>query len=187
MVAVSDVFRPEKRSHIMASVRARGNKRTEIVVMRLLRRHGITGWRRHAAIVGHPDFAFHRERIALFVDGCFWHGCREHGSVPKSNQAFWSKKLERNRARDRFVNRALRGNSWIVIRIWQHDLASKNQPSLALRIKRIVSKAQSEERRAARMRRRRAAQLAAGALTLQAKARGSRAWRGSQGKGIHES
>lgn len=70
-----DVFTTAKRSEVMSRIKGRGNKETELVLVRLFRAEGITGWRRHAALVGRPDFAFRAERVVVFVDGCFWHMC----------------------------------------------------------------------------------------------------------------
>jgi DNA mismatch endonuclease (patch repair protein) len=69
-----------------------------------------------------PDFVFPKSRTAVFVDGCFWHGCPKHATQPASNRAFWKKKLARNRVRDVLVNRTLRAQGWRVLRIWEHDL-----------------------------------------------------------------
>jgi len=71
---------------------------------------------------GHPDFVFRRERVAVFVDGCFWHGCPKCYRRPKSNRKFWDAKAARNRARDAEVTRALRRAGWTVVRIWEHAL-----------------------------------------------------------------
>lgn len=68
-----------------------------------------------------PDVAFPRRRLAVFVDGCFWHSCPEHGTQPQANHAYWRAKLARNQARDRWVDAALRENLWTVIRIWEHE------------------------------------------------------------------
>ena len=106
----------------------------------LLRTHGLTGWRRHQRIFGSPDFVFRREKVALFVDGCFWHACPEHGTWPASNAAFWRAKLERNKERDDLVNRTLRAKGWSVIRVWQHDLAKKRRDACAERIKLSLEK-----------------------------------------------
>ena len=84
------------------------------------------------------DFTFRRERVALFVDGCFWHGCPKHGTMPAGNRAFWKAKLARNTERDRTVTRALRQAGWTVLRIWEHDLAPKHWPRVARRIARAA-------------------------------------------------
>jgi DNA mismatch endonuclease, patch repair protein len=109
----------KRRSEIMAKVRSRGNATTELRLMRLLRRHKITGWRRHAPIFGRPDFLFQKTRVALFVDGCFWHGCPRCYSAPQSSRAFWRNKIQSNRRRDLIVNRRLKREGWKVIRIWE--------------------------------------------------------------------
>lgn len=106
----------------MAAIRSAGNKATELRLAAMLRRARITGWRRHWPVTGRPDFAFRAERVAVFVDGCYWHGCARHHRLPSDNRAYWRRKLERNRARDRAVTRALRADGWRVVRFWEHDL-----------------------------------------------------------------
>ncbi len=148
-----DVFTPTKRSEVMTRIRSRGNRDTELALMRLLRRHGITGWRRHREIrcpqssprplQVRPDFVFLRQRLAVFVDGCFWHGCPIHSpparwlqksampdtaapargrGTARTGKRFWEAKLAANRARDRRVNRLLREAGWRVLRLWEHEL-----------------------------------------------------------------
>lgn len=68
-----------------------------------------------------PDVVFTRARIAIFVDGCFWHGCELHGTAPKHNAMWWEEKLDRNRRRDQQIDEALRRAQWHVLRIWEHD------------------------------------------------------------------
>jgi DNA mismatch endonuclease (patch repair protein) len=70
-----------------------------------------------------PDVVFTRKRVAVFVDGCFWHCCPEHGTHPSFNSAYWDTKLSRNIARDRLVDAALRREGWVSIRIWEHEPA----------------------------------------------------------------
>ena len=117
-----DVFTKRKRSQVMSFIRGRGNKETEIVLLRLMRRHGITGWRRNQKVFGKPDFVFSKLKLAVFVDGCFWHGCPKHATQPKQNAAFWAKKFAANKARDRLVTRRLRRSGWRVVRLWEHEL-----------------------------------------------------------------
>ena len=122
----------------MSRVRSHGNKDTEVALAKLFRRHKITGWRRHQKIFGKPDFVFPKIKLAVFVDGCFWHGCPKHATQPKSNRAFWKKKFARNIARDRLVNRTLRSANWRVLRIWEHELARKNEARLLRRFRRML-------------------------------------------------
>ena len=175
---MSDVFSKAKRSEVMSRIRSRGNKDTELALAKLLRRHGITGWRRHAlvrmasgkwrvtrkskrptsprpspqcgegaarasvsspvtrhpSLAVRPDFVFPKSRTAIFVDGCFWHGCPKHATKPKNNRAFWHRKLSANIIRDRLVNRTLRRAGWRVFRIWEHELAKKNEARLLRRL-----------------------------------------------------
>ncbi len=79
-----------------------------------------------AGLPGTPDLVFRRRKLAVFVDGCFWHGCPRHGTVPKTNTAFWEDKILRNGRRDRRVNRELRALGWNVLRIWEHDIKSES-------------------------------------------------------------
>ena len=133
-----DIFTKAKRSEVMGRIRSSGNKETEVALAKILRRHHVTGWRRQAALFGKPDFTFRARRVAVFVDGCFWHGCPKHGTRPRQNRGFWERKLNRNRARDRRVNRALRAKGWRVVRIWEHDLARRNEARLLGRLRRAL-------------------------------------------------
>ncbi len=123
----------------MSRVRARGNKATELALVSFFHRHGIAGWRRRVPLFGNPDFVFEKCRLAVFVDGCFWHGCAKHASYPLSNRAFWFAKLKRNKTRDRLVGRTLKEHGWRVLRIWQHELSRKNEGRLLRRVREAVS------------------------------------------------
>ena len=131
---MADVFTQAKRSDVMSRIRSRGNKDTELALIRVFRAHHITGWRRHQPVFGKPDFVFPKLRLAVFVDGCFWHGCPMHATKPRNNAAFWRKKLSKNKARDQLVNRTLRKAGWRVLRIWEHELARKREGKLLSRI-----------------------------------------------------
>jgi DNA mismatch endonuclease (patch repair protein) len=128
---VADTFTKPERSQIMRAVRARGNKATELVLLNLFRANGIKGWRRHANLPGRPDFIFPKQKIAIFVDGCFWHGCKKHCRMPASNQTYWNKKIARNIERDCAIRKLLKSRGWHVIRVWEHVL--RIQPKSALR------------------------------------------------------
>jgi len=111
-----------ERSRRMAAVRGKGNYTTEVRARAMLVAAGFRGWCMHPTDVdGRPDFYFPLERLAIFIDGCFWHGCPRCGHVPKTNSVFWAAKIARNRARDRNVVRALRRQDIAVLRIWEHD------------------------------------------------------------------
>ena len=134
-----DIFTKAKRSEVMARIRSRGNKDTELALVGLFRAHRITGWRRHPAMFGKPDFVFREVRLAVFVDGCFWHGCPRHARQPRNSVAFWRRKFAANKTRDRLVTRTLRRRGWRVLRIWEHELARKNEARLLGRIRRALA------------------------------------------------
>lgn len=133
---MADIWTQAKRSEVMSRIKGRGNKATELRLIGIFKTHRIKGWRRHWPLEGKPDFVFPKLKLAVFVDGCFWHGCPLHATQPKSNSAFWETKLARNQARDRFVTRALRSQGWRVLRVWEHELAKKNEKKLAARLSR---------------------------------------------------
>ena len=132
-----DVFTKEKRSQVMSRIKGKGNKDTELVMIQILRKNHISGWRRNQAVLGKPDFVFPKQKIALFVDGCFWHGCPlpKHSNLPKNNQEFWAMKLQANKDRDTFVTRELRKLGWKVVRVWEHEL--KFPEKVAAKLKRL--------------------------------------------------
>src|SRR5580704_15266638 len=135
---MADVFSIRKRSEVMSRIRSRGNKETELVLAGLFRRWGITGWRRNQKIFGKPDFVFRKARLAVFVDGCFWHACPKHCRMPASNRKFWRRKLSSNQQRARLVNRTLRKAGWRVLRVWEHQLKPKNHLRLCRRLQTLL-------------------------------------------------
>jgi DNA mismatch endonuclease (patch repair protein) len=116
----------------------------EMAVRRLLHRAGlryrvawpIPGIRRRTV-----DIAFPRRRIAVFVDGCFWHGCPDHKGKPAANSAWWAEKLAKNKARDELTTAALVQRGWTVVRVWEHDDAAE----AAERIIRLVAEARGND------------------------------------------
>lgn len=111
-----------QRSRIMRAIKGHGNRSTEGRFVAACRAGSLTGWRRNSRLLGRPDFMFRRERLAVFLDGCFWHGCPACYREPKSNVEFWRAKIARNRARDAAVTSSLPGLGWRVLRIWEHEL-----------------------------------------------------------------
>ena len=128
------------RSELMSRIRSKGNKTTEQKLAKLLRKNGLHGWRRHKPLPGRPDFVWSKIKVAVFVDGCFWHGhdCGRN-LKPKTNSAFWDKKIINNRKRDQKIVRILRGMGWSVIRIWECQL-SKEPKFCITRIKRVLTR-----------------------------------------------
>lgn len=165
IIIMPDVFTPAKRSEVMSRIRSRGNAATEGRLVALMKAARITGWRRQVAIrfqvsgsklqaqvaarrkrvrnlkptkPVRPDFVFRRERVVVFVDGCFWHGCPRHATRPMQNRKFWDAKLTRNKARDAQVSRGLRQAGWKVLRIWECALTIKRQPATLNRLRRAL-------------------------------------------------
>ena len=132
---MTDIWSKQKRSEVMSLIRSHGNKATELRLIAIFREAGISGWRRKQHLVGKPDFVFRRQRLAIFVDGCFWHGCPDCCRRPATNQAYWDEKMRANRKRDMLVTRALRRADWRVLRIWEHQLAEKTKERLLRRIR----------------------------------------------------
>jgi DNA mismatch endonuclease, patch repair protein len=126
-----DVFNKAKRSQVMSRIRSSGNKATELAMIHVFRMRGITGWRRGQVLrIGsrdgflriRPDFLFRAKRVAVFVDGEFWHGHPTRCRIPQTRRAWWAAKIDGNRQRDRLQNRTLRAAGWTVARVWQHEL-----------------------------------------------------------------
>jgi DNA mismatch endonuclease (patch repair protein) len=94
--------------------------------------------------MGTSDLVFRPEHLAVFVDGCFWHGCKECYREPKSNQAYWTMKVQRNKERDTRVNDALKADGWTVLRYWEHEVL-KNASKTSNSIKRALTKARTKK------------------------------------------
>lgn len=114
-----------ERSRIMRAVRSRGNKTTEQRLRFALVRAGIGKWVLHPReITGCPDFYFSKAKLAVFVDGCFWHGCADCGHIPRTRSGFWRAKINGNRARDAKRTLELADQGIRVLRFWEHDLSN---------------------------------------------------------------
>ena len=119
---MADTFTKEKRSQIMRQVKSSRNKSTEIKLLHYFKSQGIKGWRRNYKLFGKPDFVFLKNRMSIFVDGCFWHGHNCRNTKPKDNQEYWDNKIKGNIQRDSIVTSHLRAKGWNVIRIWECEL-----------------------------------------------------------------
>jgi DNA mismatch endonuclease, patch repair protein len=118
----TDVMNPEQRSRCMSRIKNK-NTKPEISLRKILWRMGLR-YRLNSKLPGKPDIVFNKQKLAIFVDGYFWHGCPEHGTSPKTNERFWAEKLSTNIKRDRKVDRELENMGWFVIRIWEHEINS---------------------------------------------------------------
>ena len=126
------------RSQTMGNIRGKGNKTTEVRFRFSLVRAGIKGWKLHPKeILGCPDFYFPTQRVAVFIDGCFWHGCPKCGHIPKTRTEFWKEKIRRNRERDKHTSRKLKKDEIIVLRFWEHEL-KKNLHECIAKLRSVI-------------------------------------------------
>ena len=117
---MADSLTPEQRKRCMSSVKNR-NTDIELAFRKALWKAGLR-YRLNSKITGKPDLVFIGIKLAVFVDGCYWHGCPEHGQIPKTNELFWRQKISRNIARDATINDSLAAAGWHVLRFWQHEI-----------------------------------------------------------------
>lgn len=127
---MADIFSREKRSEVMKAVKSNNTKTTELKLIIIFKELDVIGWRRTYPMKGKPDFVFPKKRVAVFVDGCFWHGHDCRNVTPKENSDFWDKKRAYNRVHDEEVTRLLMAKGWKVIRIWECELKKKNREKL---------------------------------------------------------
>lgn len=136
-----DPLSSSERSALMSRVKGKGNRSTEVRVADRLTKNGVEGWKQHPVeILGKPDIYFPILKLAIFVDGCFWHGCPIcQRNIPKTRTEFWANKIALNRARDRKVNRGLKKTGVSVLRIWEHEVTANTwYPKFKRRWNRLV-------------------------------------------------
>ena len=136
---MADIFDKQQRSQIMRKVKSSGNKSTEIRLISVFKENNISGWRRNYAVKGHPDFVFLKMKIAVFVDGCFWHGHDCRNTTPSDNKESWDRKRQRNIQHDREVTAIFEARGWTVIRIWECELKKKNVTILLKKLEPLLS------------------------------------------------
>lgn len=129
---MADTFNKEKRSQIMRLVKSKGNKSTELKLIKFFRDNNIRGWRRTYPLFGKPDFVFPKKKVAIFLDGCFWHGHDCRNTKPENNKGYWTQKIGRNQKRDLQVSDYLNNKMWKVIRIWECQLKYSEHIKLIL-------------------------------------------------------
>ncbi len=128
----------------MRAVKSSKNKSTEEKLIAYFKENKITGWRRNYKVYGKPDFVLPDLRIAIFVDGCFWHGHNCRNTHPEQNKEYWQRKIGRNMARDKEVTDHLERLGWNVIRIWECEFLKKNRGLLEKRLKALYSKQRTD-------------------------------------------
>lgn len=135
---MADVFEKEKRSDIMRHIRSKGNRSTELKLIDVFKDLGIKGWRRNYPVIGHPDFVFLSHRIAIFVDGCFWHGHDCRNTRPVTNVDYWKMKRQKNIDHDQAITALFQKRGWTVIRIWECEFKRKNRAILDEKLQPII-------------------------------------------------
>lgn len=118
----------------MSRIRAKDTQ-PEIILRKAISKAGIKGYRLNYRLLGKPDIVFLKRKIAIFIDGCFWHKCPKCFKKPATNKKFWLEKIDSNVKRDRFVSARLKKEGWKVLRIWEHDLKKKDFKFDAKKIK----------------------------------------------------
>jgi DNA mismatch endonuclease (patch repair protein) len=137
-----DVLTSEQRSYNMSRIRGKDTI-PEMLLRKNLWNLGLR-YRLHYKLPGRPDIVFVASRITIFVDGCFWHGCPEHGVRPKTNSTFWNKKIQGNIERDKKNQLQLNEQGWTVLRFWEHEI-EKDPTGISKRIERIILKRQKKK------------------------------------------
>ena len=140
---MTDFISKEKRSRIMSAIRSKGNETTEIAMIQLFRENKIVGWRRNYKLNGKPDFVFPKNKLVVFVDGCFWHGHTCLKPRDSLKKGFWKEKIERNKKRDKLVNKVLKAENWKVIRVWECEIEKKKYAKKLNLIKGYLENAKS--------------------------------------------
>ena len=143
---MSDNLKSKDRRKTMQAVKGKGT-RLEKRLFSMLAGMGLRGWRKNVDnIIGKPDIAFAGQRVAIFVDWCFWHGCpRCKRKLPKTNRQYWRRKIQRNIALAKSNNRRLRADGWTVIRFWEHEIGKATDTG-KLRAKILSAIGNKEER-----------------------------------------
>lgn len=129
-----DIFSKKKRSDIMSRVRSKETG-IEIGLRKILWKAGYRYRKNASGYFGKPDILLKKYKVVIFVDSCFWHGCKKHGSMPQTRKKFWKEKIERNKERDKEVNRHYKKEGWKALRIWEHEIKKDSEKSVGKIVK----------------------------------------------------
>jgi DNA mismatch endonuclease (patch repair protein) len=121
---MTDTVSKKKRSEIMSKVKSKGSK-IEIEFRKAIWKAGFRYSKNPTKYFGKPDLVLKKHKTVIFVDSCFWHGCKRHCRLPATRKEYWTEKIERNKQRDKEVNRYYKKIGWKVIRVWEHDIENK--------------------------------------------------------------
>ena len=126
---MADVFSKKKRSEVLSKIRGKDTK-IEIIFRKRLWKAGYRYRKNASGYFGKPDVLLKKYKTVIFIDSCFWHGCKKHFKLPSTNMIFWKEKIERNRRRDRGVGRYYRKKGWRVIRFWEHEVENNLEAAI---------------------------------------------------------
>ena len=118
---MTDVLTPEQRKKNMSAIKGK-NTKPEMKIRKMLWAEGVRGYRVHYDLPGKPDIVFPKKKIAIFIDGCYWHKCPECFIVPKTNTEFWMNKINGNVERDQKITKELEDLGWTILRFWEHEV-----------------------------------------------------------------
>lgn len=127
---MADIFSKKKRSEIMSKVKSKDTK-IEIEFRKAIWKAGFRYRKNPSGYFGKPDLISKKNKTIIFIDSCFWHGCKKHCRLPSTRKNYWLPKIERNKQRDKEVNRHYKKLGWKIIRVWEHDLKKINKSALA--------------------------------------------------------
>jgi DNA mismatch endonuclease (patch repair protein) len=123
---MADIFTKKKRSEVMSKVKNKDSK-IEVAFRKQLWVEGFRYRKNSKKYFGKPDIVLPKYKTVIFIDSCFWHGCKKHGSIPATHMKFWTEKIDRNKVRDKKVNKYYKNKGWKAVRVWEHDLPSKTK------------------------------------------------------------
>ncbi|OGF49571.1 hypothetical protein A3G55_02925 [Candidatus Giovannonibacteria bacterium RIFCSPLOWO2_12_FULL_44_25] len=128
-----DTVSRKKRSETMKAIKS-SDTLLEKSFRRILTKAGYKYKKNIARLAGKPDIVFPKQRVVIFLDSCFWHGCRRHCRFPNSNRVYWKNKIGRNKKRDKIVNRLYKNKEWKLLRFWEHKI-KKNPEKIIAKLK----------------------------------------------------
>lgn len=130
---MADIFSSKKRSEIMSKIKGQDSK-IELELRKNIWAQGLRYRKNSGSFFGKPDIVFKKYKTAIFIDSCFWHGCKKHCRLPKTNKKFWKQKIDKNKKRDKDVNKHYKKSGWKIIRVWEHSIR-KDITNVANKIK----------------------------------------------------